>query len=170
LLASALLCPRSVEAIEKKRELEKFEKSDFFFLFEIGSGAYPHHPRNRGRLPVGVSCPSLMAPRNPGNGIRVSGKGGPFSGVGPCRHGGWFLWGSANLKKEVIATNSITGPIPNSPEYQFNCNYPQLANNRPSPPLLQNHPSCSPLFGPARGCGCASVRRSAFLTFFCAFP
>jgi hypothetical protein len=125
-------------------------------------------------MPVGVSPPQWH-PEILGMGPEFLGKGDPFSGVGPCRHGGGFLWGladlpgrkalcgavaelaststkhpqkiqkwvspmkkggkgygnkeitaggSANLKKEVIATNSITGPIPNSPEYQFNCNYP----------------------------------------------
>jgi hypothetical protein len=68
---AALLCARSVETIEKKRETEKFEKSDFgFFLFEIGSGANLHHPPVGGGGCRSESLPAFKGARNPSNGTR----------------------------------------------------------------------------------------------------
>src|SRR5215469_12354660 len=58
LLASALLCPRSVEAIEKTRETEKFEKSDFAFFLVSFSKLGPVHT---GRPPPGIGVVASMS-------------------------------------------------------------------------------------------------------------
>jgi hypothetical protein len=151
-------CPRASRQSRERCRGNLISIAGFFHFSKSGPVHTPYTPP-RG-ADAGRSLPSSVAPRNPGNGTRVSGKGGPGLAdlpgrkalcgavaelaststkhpqkiqkwVSPMKKGGKgygnkeiTAGGSANLKKEVIATNSITGPIPNSPEYQFNCNYP----------------------------------------------
>jgi hypothetical protein len=104
----------------------------FFSFFQIGSGAYPYHPRPReGRLPIGVSaCPQL------GPGFQQwdpeSGDGTPslesFLGLGPY----WierFNWHDLNgpqfdnqaIPIGAIGTrNSNSGNWPIGNSIQFN--------------------------------------------------
>ena len=43
--------------LERLREKEKYFRADFFFLFEIGSGANRHPPNGGRGMAVGVSAP-----------------------------------------------------------------------------------------------------------------
>ena len=69
------------------REIREIRCLDFFFPFEIGSGAYPHHCRRRRGWPVGVCLPSMWDPPGlllPGNGTRYYILGFSSPAVGFC--------------------------------------------------------------------------------------